>query len=357
MSTIDLYDDLGSLERGFISKEDILSKVTEEQIFELVFGFQPVELEYTTSPFRKDNNPGCWFEKDLVSDKLWFKDHSTNITVNGVRLKIMDCFNAVQVYFEIPNFYKTLQFIKERLIDGRNLETIKREPREIDNRIVTKRERSKILIATRNFQEKDKRFWYNDYGITKEQLIEDEVFPVSKHKIISPKKGTFIEKDLSLCYAYTEFEGKRKKLYRPLKKGRHRFLSTAIANDVGGYKRLVPFGRQLVITKSYKDCRVLKNIGLNVIWFQSESTVPSEDILKDLCKRFKTIVIFYDNDDAGKSGAKKLKAILNPLLPGKIRMIYIPDYYIKFGIKDPSDLLREKGQEILLKFLKELQVL
>ena len=41
------------------------------------------------------------------------------------------------------------------------------------------------------------------------------------------------------------------------------------------------------ITKSYKDCRVLRNLGLNSIWLQNEVAIPSRNIFEDLCKRFK----------------------------------------------------------------------
>ena len=40
--------------RGFIDKDDILKYVSEEDIFELVFGFKPKEFDYVTSPFRND---------------------------------------------------------------------------------------------------------------------------------------------------------------------------------------------------------------------------------------------------------------------------------------------------------------
>ena len=64
-------------ERGFINKKKILEYVSEEQIFELVFGFEPVECEYVESPFRDDRNPGCWFQY-CPSGKLRFVDFANS---------------------------------------------------------------------------------------------------------------------------------------------------------------------------------------------------------------------------------------------------------------------------------------
>jgi len=355
---MDINDNDTSLERGFINKSDILSRVTEEQIFELVFGFEPEEFEYITSPFREDTRPGCWFERDLVSNKLWFKDFATNLVIDGIRIRVMDCFNAVQVYFKLPNFYKTLQFIKDRLIDGKNLDPIKDyKPKVTSIKLPVKRKKPKILIATRDLENKDKRFW-SAYEITKEELIEDEVFATSKFKIINSRSGDYIQSTYDLCYAYLGFPDGRKKLYRPLKKGKHRFLGTVLGNDIGGYKSLPPFGRQLIITKAYKDYRVLKNQGLNVVWFQSEGTIPSIEMLLDLGSRFTRIIIFYDNDEAGINGAEKLRDTINELHNKmKSRFIYLPKKYLKRKIKDPSDMIKGEGRISLLQFLKDRNVL
>ena len=62
------------IESGFINKNKILEYVTQHDIFELVFGFKPIEFEYITSPFREDSSPGAWFEVDLNTNKLRFTD-------------------------------------------------------------------------------------------------------------------------------------------------------------------------------------------------------------------------------------------------------------------------------------------
>ena len=46
--------------KKFLDKDKILEIVSEEDIFEMIFGFKPKEFDYVTSPFRQDNKPGCW---------------------------------------------------------------------------------------------------------------------------------------------------------------------------------------------------------------------------------------------------------------------------------------------------------
>lgn len=338
-------------ERGFISKKDILKYVLEEDIFELVFGYRPVEFEYVTSPFRTDKSPGCWFERDIGTSKLRFVDFANYRTIKGIKMKNIDCFDAVQVFFKLPNFYKTLEFIKSKLLEGKNVEhkilhikpiSIRKPKKEV-----------KIYISTRDFTNRDRIYW-SKYGISKQNLIDDKVFPTSKYKLLNTRKGDFITKVNDVCYAYTEFKDERKKLYRPYQKGKGKFITNCIANDIGGIDKLIPFGRQLVIAKSYKDYRVLKNKGLNVIWFQNEGMFPSLEILLSIVNRFTKVIVFFDNDNPGIIAANKLTDLINSHYPSKARSIYVP---IMVNITDPSDLHKEKGELILHKFLKDNKII
>src|SRR4029077_4179226 len=83
-------------------------------------------------------------------------------------------------------------------------------------------------------------------------------------------------------------------------------------NDVGNYNNLPPEGELLIITKSYKDHRVLRNVGYNnVIWFQNEGCIPDRWILNNLVRRFKRIIVLFDSDYSGTMAAIKLCNILN----------------------------------------------
>lgn len=346
------------VDSGFISKNKILEYVTEADIFELVFGFKPEEFEYVTSPFRDDTNPGCWFEVDINTNKLRFTDFADPRVINGIRMRNIDCFDAVTVFFNLPSFYKTLEFIKARLIDGKDIKNDIVHIKPKRSIIKKEKKRVKILVSTRDFLIQDKIFWEDRYGISKNNLIEDKVFPIQKFKLVDTKTGNHIFRTSDISYVYTEFKSGNKKIYRPLQKGSKRFITNCSEDDVGGMNTNIISGRQLVITKSYKDYRVLRNLGLNVRWLQNEGMYPKSEIFWGLINNFDKIVVLFDNDETGIKAAIELSDLINlRTQSSKASMCYLPVELISKGITDPSDLIHKKSQQHLINFLKEKSLL
>jgi len=334
-----------NLERGFINKKQILDYVSEAEIFSLVFGFIPIEYRYVISPFREDSNPGCWFHTEAASGKFRFVDFGNEKVINGIKMSNIDCFDAVQVYFNLPNFYKTLEFIKKNLIEGKG---IKHKIKVIEAK--PKKEVS-IHIDARDFDSRDRRFW-SKYGISKQNLIDDKVFPVRRFHLINSRNGDLLKRVHDPCYSFTNFQDGRKKLYRPFQKGKGKFITNCKANDIGEIESLKKYGQQLVISKSYKDCRILRNHNLDSIWFQNEGMLPSDQILIELCKRFTKIVVFFDNDLPGITASEKVRDTINRYYPNKARNLFLPtDFFSKSEITDPADLYKIKGPKHLQEFI------
>lgn len=335
-------DNLGA--RGYISKAKILDYVSQEDIFSLVFGFKPVEFEYVKSPFREDDSPGCWFE--YYNGKLLFKDFGNQSRVGKIKMTFIDCFDAVQVRYNLSNYYQTLAFIKKHLIEGKNLPLREHKLQQKSS----KKEAVQVLIKARTFDKRDKEFW-SKYSISRQNLIDDKVFPTIAVKLLNSKNGdtSFATRDIS--YAFTDFNFGRKKVYRPNQKGGSRFISNCKADDIGNINQLKPYGKQLIITKSYKDCRVLRNHGLNSVWFQNEGMRPSIKSTIDLCKRFEEVIIFYDNDEAGIKASNKISNEINIMLPNKSRGLYLPTSLNTEGVSDSSDYVVHSGHNALRQFL------
>jgi hypothetical protein len=327
----------------FIDKDHILDLVTEEDIFRLVFGFPPKEFEYVSSPFREDNSPGAYFHYS-PSGKLFFVDFG------DPKRSHYDCFNAVQEKFGLNNLFETLLFIRNHFTN--NPQEVLVAPKRKTERAYNRKE---LFVTPRDFNLGDKTYW-QQYGITKQQLVDDKVFPISSFKFISKNYSSKTTKCFKPSYAYTGFEGRRKKLYRPFAKKKFRFLSTCRTNDIGEIDSLIPFGRQLVISKSYKDCRVIRNFGLNSVWLQSEGTKPSLDLLIPLCKRFNSVIVFYDNDEAGLQTAKVMSELINEHVPGLSRPFSLPLSLGK-SIKDPADMYRKHGRQALGSLLNQGRIL
>ena len=344
------------VESGFINKNKILEYVSQADIFQLVFGFKPVEFEYVTSPFREDTSPGCWFEIDLNTNKLRFTDFADTRVINGVKMSNIDCFDSVMVYYGLPNFYKTLEFIKAKLIDGRDIK------HDIVHKIYIKPEKRvkkkvKILMNTRDFYLQDRTFWQVRYKISKENLIEDKVFPIRKFKLFDTKTGDHMFRTDDIAYAYTEFLSGNKKIYRPKKKGSRRFITNCNADDVGGMFSKITSGRLLIITKSYKDYRVLRNLGLNVRWLQNEGMFPKSKEFWDLIDSFDKIVVFFDNDPAGIKAAQELVELINYPEMNRANSVYLPIELNSRGISDPSDMVHKRNEQELINFLKLNRIL
>lgn len=344
------------VESGFISKNKILEYVSQGDIFQLVFGFKPIEFEYVTSPFREDTNPGCWFEVDLNTNKLRFTDFADGRIINGVKMSNIDCFDSVMVYFGLPNFYKTLEFIKGRLIDGKDIK------HDIVHKVYTKPEKIVkkkvgLLMNTRDFYLIDRNFWERRYLISKDNLIEDKVFPIKKFKLFGTKTGDHMFRTDDIAYAYTEFASGNKKIYRPKKKGNNRFITNCDAEDVGGMFSNIKSGRLLIITKSYKDYRVLRNLGLNVRWLQNEGMFPKGDEFWNLLENFDKIVVLFDNDPTGIKAAADLVNLINFPSRNRARSVYLPIDLLSEGISDPSDLVHKRNEQELINFLKVNKIL
>jgi hypothetical protein len=344
-------------ESGFISKDKILEYVSQADIFQLVFGFEPVEFEYITSPFREDNNPGCWFEYDINTNKLRFTDFADTRVINGVKMSNIDCFDAVKIYYQMPNFYKTLEFIKSKLIDGKNVKHDIIHIKPIQQKMVKVKNKVGVLINTRDFYLKDKTFWETRYKISKENLIEDKVFPIQKFKLTNTKNGDHLFKTPDIAYAYTEFVSGNKKIYRPGKVGKRRFITNCTANDIGGMHSLIKSGRLLIITKSYKDFRVLRNLGLNVRWLQNEGMFPKSEEFWELVAAFDKVVVFFDNDSTGIKSAHNLVELINYPEGTKARYIHLPTELLKVNVSDPSDLVHKRNEKELINFLKSNNIL
>ena len=334
-------------EMGYISPSEILQFVTEEEVYELVFGFKPKEYDYVKAPYREDEEAGCWFEYG-TKGKLLFKDWA----YGG---RPLDCFDLVRLHFNLPNFYRSLDYVKKVLIQGKKITT-----KEAHKRKAPAKKKIKgldIKFQTRNFDVRDKDFWQS-YGITKQNLIDDKVFAVSRIILIykDPKieDKAFTVDDIG--YAYAEAKSGKKKIYRPAQEGKLKFITNCTQDDVIGLNSLPTFGRQLTVTKSYKDWRVLKNQGLNTVGFQNEGMIPDYKILIDLISRFEEIIIFFDNDKAGlRASEKVLKIFLE--LKAVVRKVHLPIELYEEGVTDPSDYRKRKGKLELQSFLRTNKLL
>ena len=326
---------------SYLTKDNILERISQEDIFKMVFKHTPKEHQYLKSPFREDNTPNCYFE--WYKDTLYFIDWA-----EATKRKHRDCFNVIQDAYGV-SFFKALEIIATNIAKDTTI-----QPPRIKREIIQEDKVKKdIPFKARAFNNaKDREFWSN-YGITKANLIEDEVFPIIWYKVYSKRFKTYVViRPNTRSYLIGNF-GERVKIYTPDIKGQGKWVTNCTQNDIGGNNSLVTSGPLLVITKAYKDYRVLKNQGIEVRWFQNEGQRPSDEYLLNLVEGFKKVVVFYDNDNTGIKASVEIAEYINTIYPNKATSLHLPVKLSKENISDPSDLYKIKGKEELQKFLRK----
>jgi 5S rRNA maturation endonuclease (ribonuclease M5) len=317
--------DKGTVQKSSLTMSEILTYITQEEIFELVFEEKPQLGELYVSPFRKDNYPSCWFSYDSVG-KLFFVDFGTSEVIKGIKISHVDCFSAVLLHYKFNGLNDALSHIKNKLIDNVFENKIKESVKKTTAPKILND--TNISIIKRPYNSLDASFWLS-WRISSKNLIEDRVFAIQASTILKKDSiKSFYHQQIT--YAYCEFADNRKKIYSP-KKTENRFITNCNNKDLGGFS-LLPFcGKLLIITKGYKDYRAIKNLGYNVVWVTSESVPPEESLLAQLSMRFQSIIIWYDNDKQGLRGSEQLQAKLDQIRPGKTKRVWHNFH------KDPSD--------------------
>lgn len=333
--------------KNFIDKNFILSFLTQEEIFSIIFNFLPKEFDYCVSPFRADKNPGCFFH--YYGGKLRFVDFGNSGRYLNIRMTSIDCFDAITVHKQFTSFHCTLEFLSDYILTTKKISLSK----EAKTKLISKPKKLKeIFIKPRGWDSRDPIFWA-EYGISKKNLVEDKVFPVQSFTITNTKSGTITIYPKDASYAYTGFQYNHKKIYRPYNTGKYRFMTNCTENDIGGIEFLDYSVKHLTITKSYKDYRVLKNLGYNVIWFQNEGMIPKKEVLEEIILCYTTIYIFFDNDVQGIKASDDVTTVLEGWFIGQnFKQLHVPEKYIEKKVSDPSDMYKEIGKKELQEFLK-----
>ncbi len=198
-----------------------------------------------------------------------------------------------------------------------------------------------IRICKKPYSDIAKEYWLR-YGITIDQLIEDSVYELDHYWIIKEDnayKFNWLPTNPIYCIDFSKqiSTPNKFKLYMPLASKKYRFIQNVDANTIIGEDDLPIGGDYLIITKSYKDRRVLKNLGYSAIAFQGEDSFPEDRKIVQYKRRFDNIIIFFDNDPAGINGANKLHHYYG------FRSVKVPDNNL--AAKDPSDFYDKYGKE------------
>lgn len=305
------------------------------------------------SPIRKDSRPTFILFVPEDKDEVYFKDFAW---IGGSVFKFVKLFALYQENIHLKTFTDIVQYIDQRmslgLFDSSKAKPIKR--RVMDASFYSSKR--VIKFKSREFTERDIEYW-QAYHITPETL---SLFKVrSVHKLLNEmNEVTWTVSMRTLTFVYIIFN--KVKLYRPEEAADFKWRNTCPGHYIQGLEQMKERKSKndtLIITKSLKDVMVFYEFigdSFDIIAPHSETYIFTDAFLESLYKRYKKIIVIYDFDLAGVTGANKLRK----RNPDKFSVKFVSTKRIKINgktkviDKDISDYAYNRPKEDVIKHLK-----
>ena len=307
-----------------MSLRDLLEKVSDYDIYSYYIGsFKPGKL--MNSPLRPDDKIPSFAIFPSKTGDLLFKDHGTGASGNA--LKFIKLYKGIDTREELE----------------RELLRIVRKMNPISGEVKPKYVKTvglgltKIGIVRQPFTEVDKQYW-KQFHIPIDTLKRFNVFSIKYFLCNNIVRGVY--KDDNPMYAYKVDD--KFKIYRPLASKYTKWRTNLTNENIQGYTQLPESGDLLFITKSLKDVMCLYEMGYSAVSPSSETTFIPESILEELKKRFKTIIILYDRDEAGVKNARQYSKQYG------LDAMFV---HKKFKAKDVSDAVKANGFVVVKNWL------
>ena len=301
----------------YLNKEYLYSTLGQEYLFKYYIGnFKSVGTKFK-SELRTDPNPSCIITS--YNGVLWYKDFGTTD-------RAVDVIGYVELKHGLS--YKEAL---ARVAHDFNIDESKIESKPCHISTISKREieiKTRYEFKVRNYLPRDSEYW-GQYGLEETDLKFFDIYPIQWLRIIKDK--TTVINDEKFMYVYI-IDNSVYKFLSPYSD--FKWLSNCTSNHMQGWNQLPESGDLLLITKSLKDVAVLHKLGYTALAPASESQLIPKSSLNNLRKRFKKILLFYDNDTAGIAGANKNS------IAHKLDTIMIP---IATEVKDISDYVKYRG--------------
>lgn len=321
-----------------ITKEFILSKISQEQIFEHYGISVKKGLFCSPSIIRVDKQPTCSFYKNNKGDLIYKDFAGPSFNVFSLVMFLFNCsyYKALKI---IANDFNLVSFPKIE----KNIAKI-----EYTGTIIKETEKSKITVEIKDFTEKELE-WWNSFGISLKTLEKFKVYSIKSIFL----NGNYFDSSTEKTPVYGYFGGfdsnsdELWRLYFPTKR-KFRFLSNWSSTQWQGSKQLPKDGDHCIISKALKDVMCLYEFGFIATAPTSENIIITEAKYNKLKDKFKTIIVFFDNDLAGVRSAKKYKKAFP-----EIRCVFIKRSFAK----DISDMYKKVSTSVFWKVVEELNTI
>lgn len=289
--------------------------------------------EVINSPLRQDNNPSLGLFINNRTNSLWFKDFGS-----GEKGSLYDLLAKMwnvskdKVYDRILEDMPAPALIRKHGVK------------------VYRKSAGKVEVRVREWRDYDIAYW-DSYGVSLPWLKFGEIYPIS-HIIITKNGHSYPIPAEKYAYVYVE----RKdgivsfKIYQPYSK-EYKWMSKHDSSVWDLWTKIPEKGDKLIITSSRKDALAIwSNTGIPALSLQGEGYIPKEHVVQQLKDRYNKVYVLYDDDfqseeNHGRMYGKMIAERFN------VTQIEIPE---KWESKDPSDVVKNHGREVLKQIIYEL---
>lgn len=317
-----------SSESTDLTVKNILKKIRDYDIFSYYIDDLTIG-KAISSPLRVDNHPS--FSVYPSDFGLKYIDYATGD--QGT------CFDFVMKKYNL-NFFECLAVINNDFRLGLSSKGYTKPTLSIvgvkqDKAPARKNDTAVIQVKRRGWNDREDKSFWSQYGITCKILNFFNVYPLTHIWVNDWLVHTTTKDNPSYGYYFGDDHWK---VYSPY--SNHKFISNTPKDVYAGYQQLPERGDLLVMTKSLKDVICLYQHGVHAIAPQSEGQNITHKFMGEMKERFKRIVVFYDNDQAGKRGTRKVCGThaLNSVVTPEEKDI--SDYHKKFGREKTGLLIK-----------------
>ncbi len=303
----------------------ILERVTQEEIMQKYYPGDVMFDNKVCNAMRIDTTPDCSFH--YASGVLLFIDFAYK-KFNG------DCFKIASINTNLgfPEILYRIDKDFELNLQPKGFHQISKPVKYKIEQIKVEKEFNNIQCKTMDWTKFDIKYW-SDRGISLSTLRHYNV--TACHRVwISKSDEIYTYHPSDPIYRYLIRDPDIMEIYRPYGSKKVKFRSNCPKNILQGWHQLPENADYLIITKAYKDVMNFYEMGYAAVSFNGETTFPEHKIFEMLRKRFKHILIVYDNDNPGIEASKELSKRYD--LP----FWYIP---LKYKIKDTNDFVHTHG--------------
>ena len=181
-------------------------------------------------------------------------------------------------------------------------------------------------IQFKDFSQNDLLFW-SQGNI---DPVESGILCVDSYKRHDEKSYLVKSKEDDPIFAY-KINDECYKLYRPFsldKRFKFGWLGKKPKDYIYKYYLLPKDGEIVIICAGEKDTECVLSMGYPAICLNSETAIPSKELLFDLDSRFKITAYCYDIDKTGQDQSDKLKKLgLAPIELSKELLEYVKDLF------------------------------